>query len=140
MSGIMMAAMASGGRANITNQTITDTRISPDSATATYSLNTNGTASQFTSAFGTLAITGEWWSAGTVTGIGNNYEARWTVVSGTPSGAATGTWLALSTARSWTVTRSSVGTTSVVGTVEIRPTGGSVVTTATITIEAAVDI
>jgi hypothetical protein len=62
------------------------------------------------------------WGSPITANIGNNYYIRADYVSGTsPSGASLGTWLALSTARQWYVSRSGisgVGTTS--GVVSVR--------------------
>lgn len=69
-----------------------------------------------------------------VTDIGNyvepvanagQYEARLTVSTGTFAGAATGSWLALTTTRIWSVTQSVVGTNYATGTIEIRRTGST---------------
>lgn len=58
-----------------------------------------------------------------VAGLNSDYEARLTNNSGTsPSGSAVGSWLALSTARAWTLTDSTAGGGAITSnnTVEIR--------------------
>lgn len=76
------------------------------------------------------------WTAEPVT----NYEARVTLVSGdSPSGSTVGSWLALSTTRTWSIVASIANDGSVFSTlsVEIRDaTSLAVVATATITIIA----
>lgn len=58
---------------------------------------------------------------------GSLYEARATLVSGTlsPGASATGSWLALSSDRSWYVSRSSIGTKSCTIDIEIGLVGTS---------------
>lgn len=75
---------------------------------------------------GTISITGNsssptsgTWAVGNVTG--SDWEARLTVNSGTsPSGAATNTWLALSTGRAWSLTRAIAGIVTGNYTIEVR--------------------
>lgn len=52
-----------------------------------------------------------------------NMEAKATVTSGSISSGTTGSWLALSTTRTWTVSRATVGISSATMTVEIRRIG-----------------
>ncbi len=65
------------------------------------------------------------------------YEIRATVVSGSVSGSSTGTWLALTSNRAWTVTSPGfVGTNTAQLTVEIRNNGGSVLDSTTVNLSA----
>lgn len=57
-------------------------------------------------------------------GSANLYEVRATLVSGSLSSGTTGTWLPLSSTQTWTRTQSTVGSSSVVLTIEIRLVGG----------------
>lgn len=57
----------------------------------------------------TLHSSGLWFAPQSL-GIGANYWIKATKVSGTnPSGSALGTWLSLASARTWSLTRSSIG-------------------------------
>lgn len=60
------------------------------------------------------------WRTGT--GASSDYEVRWTVGSGTPTGDTTGTWLGLGTTREWYEATTGGGFSSQIssGTVEIR--------------------
>lgn len=75
-------------------------------ATATFTLNSSGVAQATTVGnasnppAGTTNYTGEWM----ISPPNSAYEARATLVSGTLSSGTTGSWLALSTTRSWSVT------------------------------------
>lgn len=71
---------------------------SPDDSFASITLNTNGT---LTCVGNGLAINEGWYSSES-SGIGSSYWVRATTVSGSGSGT-TGSWLALSTARTWSV-------------------------------------
>lgn len=62
-----------------------------------------------------------WWSEAPVTGIGNSYQIRATLVSGvTPSGPTLGLWHNMSGPNNWSVTRGSVGVDSSTLTIAIR--------------------
>lgn len=65
-------------------------------------------------------VSGEWWSAGSTSGIGNNYQISASAVGATPTGPALNTWHALSTGREWSLSRSNQGDTSTTLTVSIR--------------------
>lgn len=79
---------------------------SGSTATATFTLNSSGVAqattvgNASTPPAGTTNYTGEWM----ITPPNSAYEARATLVSGTLSSGTTGSWLALSTSRAWSVT------------------------------------
>lgn len=93
-----------------------------------------------------LSSAGTWQTTGNGTtqsgtwidGVNPNtaYEVRLTPTSGTPtSGPATGTWHALSTTRTWTLT--SMGAT-LVATLEIRAaSGGTILDTSTVTLSVS---
>lgn len=88
-------------------------------------------------------VAGQWWSQWPVTDIGNSYQIRATLVSGTaPTGPALGstTWHNLSTYREWSHTRSGAGTSGGVIEVSIRDTATSTIrATASYTIEAIME-
>lgn len=74
-------------------------------------------------------------------GNASNYEVKATVVFGTILGAATGSWLACTSSRTWYIEGLSSGTYTGGITVEVRPTGGgSVLDSASITFELNVDV
>lgn len=99
------------------------------SVTVTYSVNSNGTLS------GT-GYAGTWNSDSTA---GSGYEVKATVTSGSLTTGTTGSWLALSSNRTWTVTDSTQddGAEQATMTLEIRAVGTTaVLDTATITFYA----
>lgn len=111
--------------------------ISPANALGRFRMSSDGdayrgdTAGVFTSIFTWL----------TGLGAASDYEVRWTTVSGTLTGGTDGAWESLGTTRNWTRNRTSdtPGTTTVVGTVEIRNASTLVVlASATITIQGIV--
>ncbi len=63
----------------------------------------------------------------TPTGNANLYEVRATLNSGAVSSGTTGSWLALTSTRTWTVTRSVIGTSNANLTIEVRRASDSVV-------------
>lgn len=114
---------------------ITETKLafSPSPATAGMNFNSNGT---YAAADGAPAGN---WATPTTTGVGSDYEIRWTNTSGTLSSGTAGAWLALTSGQSFAVTQSGVGTKSCTGTVEIRDAATSTVqTTSTVTLSAEV--
>ncbi len=131
-----MMAMLLGGRGSafvsISDNEITDSAQSPGGAEAFYELQSDG---DMLSTDGLGAD----WLVGSVTG--SNYECRATIVSGTLSSGTAGSWLALSSDRRWTVTRSSLGTKTCTFTLEIGLAGANTaLDTATITISAEVSL
>lgn len=119
--------------------TIQDDAVDPANASVQLDLDENGEGSY--DQFGG-AVSFSWFSPNSL-GIGAGYWVRMTVNSGTtPSGSSTGSWLSLATARTWTLTRTSVGTTTANVTVAIATdSGGSnVVATRTFTMTAFVDV
>jgi hypothetical protein len=75
----------------------------------------------------------------TPTSAASDYEAFVTVTSGSLTGGTTGSWVALSSTRSWYIQSVVTGLTTCVFTVQIRRVGtGTVLDTATITLTADV--
>lgn len=134
MTGVL-AAMAGTIRQDvisITNQTISDFSGGTRTATAGYQLNSNGQAqSQINATFSNL----EQWC--TPTSEAGNYEVFVGVLSGSLSSGTTGSWLALSTTRTWTCT-ATVGSSQICTIeVSIRRTGTTTtLDTATIELQA----
>ena len=117
MSGI--AGAASAPSASISNRTVNGSDL------AGYRLNASGSIDTATSSGGGYVATGATWGSG-----GADWECR---ASGESSALGTfDTWLALSTSRAWNVLNGDSDSFLV----EIRPTGGATVTSATITLSA----
>jgi hypothetical protein len=105
------------------------------SQTATYSLEFDGDVISITTDFGSVDE-GDWVTPKSAAGSTNTYQVLATVTSGSLSSGTAGTWLALSTTRSWTKTQASAGSSECVLTIQIRKGTGSVLTSATITLSA----
>lgn len=128
---ITIERTGSSGGGGGTFQGIDDTTVNGDSssgpATATFSINSNGT---YTPA--------QTWNSSSTAGSG--YEVKATLTSGALTTGTTGSWLALSSNRSWSVTDSSSGIASSADatfTLQIRATGTTtVLDSATITLTA----
>ena len=88
---------------------------------ASFSLESAGT---YSSSANYLAPSGTWKLA---TDSSGNYEARMTLNSGSFDSGTTGSWLALSTTRTWSITVSGVGYQAASCTLEIRESSGGVV-------------
>lgn len=124
MSGALLGLLGSNSASapantiSIANATPNHTRLSPNTATATYALNSSGT----------ITCTGNpqpaWIDPQTNM---SSYEARATLVSrSTPSGTF-GSWLSLGTTRSWSLSTSGVGFTTAKIQIEIRKIGETTV-------------
>jgi hypothetical protein len=101
-------------------------------------LNSDGTISKDD---GNLAnYTDTEWVSPTSTGIGSSYEVRATMTSGVTPVGTFNSWIALSTNRTWSLSRSSLGTTNSAFTLEIRDTATDTVQdSAAITFAVEVD-
>lgn len=115
----------------ISNLTVNNSDVIPALVEATYQLNSDGKI------YDDGVDIGSWV---TPNASASAYQAKAEIVSGSPSGTF-GSWLNLSTSRSWLVTRDGsfegVGTSTAVITVEIRDTATATVRdTATITLQA----
>jgi len=87
---------------------------------------------------GTSPGANDWYTAWPVTNIGNSYEVRITEITGTFGTGTVGSWVALTSTRTWTITQpASFGTTAVTFDIEIRPNSGSVVSIARCTLSAS---
>jgi hypothetical protein len=119
---------------SITTQNLTNVTFSPTNSTQLYRLDANGKVYDVKN--GSASFIEDWV---TPNGAASNYEALVTVTSGTLSSGTSGSWVALSSTRDWSVTQSSVGTKTCVFTVDIRKVGtGTVLDSATITLDAEV--
>ena len=125
-----MAAAAAGANSGpaISLEDLTVTRLALAPATASYALNSNGQV-VYSGRLGT-----EYWIV-PQSGM-SGYEAKASLVSGLLTSGTTGSWLPLSTTRTWTL-RSDGDIEQAVFDVEIRKIGTStVLATARITMEA----
>ena len=118
----------------ITNQSIEHDTAAPTVATAGYRLTSTGKAQKTgNGTSGAYADIADWVIP---TSVAANYECRATVVSGSLSSGTTGSWLALTADRTWTVTASFATNVGVID-VEIRDASSTVVmATARITLTA----
>jgi hypothetical protein len=105
------------------------------SQSASYSLESDGDIVSVSSLLGSIDQ-GDWISPKAL--APSDYEVRASIVSGSLTSGTTGSWLALTSNRTWTVSRDTVGTSTCVFTVEIRKGSGSTLASATITLEAEV--
>ena len=123
---------------SINDANINDTTASPTTCSVSYQLTSAGVANSVTTNGGTVAL--ENWITPT-SFAGANYEVQATVNSGSLSSGTTGSWLALNTTRTWTVSRSTTGVSTCNLTIEIRRASDSVVLdTVTIALQAARDV
>ena len=121
-------------RVSIGDEIIVDVTVAPTNASAGYSLTSAGVINEITVSGGTVSL-GNWITPTVFAGAA--YEVRATEVSGTVSTGTVGSWLALSSTRTWTRARVVAGSDSVVLTIEIRlAASGAVLDSATVTLTA----
>lgn len=101
--------------------------------TATYTLESDGDVITTTTDFGSFDQ-GDWITPKAA--APSDYQVRATVTSGDLSSGTAGSWLALTSNRSWSRSRATEGSDTCVLTIEIRKGTGSVLATATITLYA----
>lgn len=118
--------------------TVTATAISPANATAVYQINLNGLVQGIRN--GVTATEGTW----LLGGLNSDFEVMASLTSGAlDGGSALDTWLVCSSTRAWTRQRTSdaSGTSSATLNVQMRDVAThTVLDTATITLEAVVDL
>ena len=91
----------------------------PANAIATLAVLTTGVITE------TGSANGEWTPDAKDSSNGADYDVRLSVISGfTPTGDVTGSWLPLTSNRSWTIAQASLGQRESTCSIEIRPTGG----------------
>ncbi len=114
---------------NLNAETISDEQVNPADALAQIEFDTAGTVNGPSSPYAWLT-----------NGTASNYEVKATITAGTFSTGTSGSWLALSSARSWTVARTSLGSKSCTATFEIRAIAdpSTILDTASITLTATV--
>lgn len=127
-----ISATAGGiGGAKLTGASLSDVSLSPTDSEVAYRLTSGGAEQSYEGTGGSFADIDDWLVYGSV----GDYEAYMEDLgtgSTTPSGAAVDSWLALSSTRTWTLTRSSVGTATFNGRIRIRhaTTGTEIVSAA----------
>jgi hypothetical protein len=143
VSGVL-SLLASGGvlgTPQIADRSVLAGATFPSTATAEILFGSDGALTTYVNAVGTSRLP-EWggFSAG-FSGQGDAYEIRLTVSSGSAptSGPAADTWLAISSDRRWTLSRSSIGTSNASWLIQIRDkTSQTIRDSATYTMQAAV--
>jgi hypothetical protein len=131
---ILLAAFAAIGGDQIALSNVNVSSIGAGSQTATYTLESDGDVISDSTIFGPVDE-GDW-----ITPKANapsDYEVQATLNAGTLTSGTTGSWLALTSNRSWTLTQATVGAATQVDlTIEIRKGSGATLASATITLEA----
>ena len=119
MSGI---AGASTVQITISNVTTTNTRAGT-AATAKYELQSDGDIYRSSANANPDVYVGDWIEPRASAGGG--YECKVTINTGSLTTGTSGSWLALSSTRTWTIVQGSMGSGNVNFTVEIRQVGSS---------------
>jgi hypothetical protein len=132
---ILLAAFGAIGGDRISLSGLTISAIGSGGAqTATYTLESDGDVIIATTVDGSLDA-GDWISP--KASAPSDYEVQATLNAGTLTSGTTGSWLALSSNRSWTLGRVTVGVADQVDlTIEIRKGSGATLATATVTLDA----
>lgn len=115
----VIAASTALGAIILVPSTVISNRVA-GTATATVALLASGVLTRTTDLFGTVSSDLEWMNPNSWLPT-TNFQVRLTVNSGaTPSGSATGTWLTLSTDRTWTNSQTGAGSVTSNVTIEVR--------------------
>jgi hypothetical protein len=131
---ILLAAFGAIGGDRISLSGVSVSSVGAGTQTATYTLESDGDVMSATTGGGSVDQ-GDWIDP--KANAPSDYEVQATLVSGTLSTGTTGSWLALSSNRSWTLQRVTVGAaTQVTLTIEIRKGSGAVLASATVTLDA----
>lgn len=135
MSGVLAAiSNAAGGKTvQLINEQITVSTVSVN-AVGTLSLTSAGVAS----GNGSFSFSYNW----LLSGSGASYEVMATLQGSTTlssTGDTRGVWLALSSNRSWSYTKSGVGEATATLLIQIRPTGGSPIASCTVNFDCTVN-
>jgi hypothetical protein len=131
---ILLAAFGAIGGDRISLSGVSVYSAGAGTQTATYTLESDGDVVTATTGGGSVDA-GDWIVP--KASAPSDYEVRATLVSGTLSTGTTGSWLALSSNRSWTLTRVVVGVADQVElTIEIRKGSGATLASATVTLDA----
>lgn len=99
MTGVLAMIMIGGDTVLLpATTTVSEIRVSPANAQATYRLNLSGKLQKVTNSGGTVDL-GDWCLPGADASL---YECFATLNSGVLTSGTTGSWLALTSTRSWT--------------------------------------
>ena len=123
---------AAGPAFALTNQSITSNHAT--SPYAAYTVRRNGEIGKETTEGGSSLV--EYWVDPRSSAVCDAFEVRVTMTSGTLSAGTSGSWLALTSDRDFSVSMATNGTKAATFTVEIRYASGAVVASATITLTA----
>jgi hypothetical protein len=131
---ILLAAFAAMGGDRISLSGVSVSSVGAGTQTATYTLESDGDVVTATTDGGSVDA-GDWISP--KANAPSDYEVQATLVGGTLSTGTTGSWLALTSNRSWTLQRVTVGAADQVDlTIEIRKGSGATLASATVTLDA----
>jgi hypothetical protein len=136
--GAYLATLSGAGGSGSTIVALADTYVSDynsGSAEASYSLTSGGDVFATTTLDGAIDI-GDWISPKSA--APGSYEVQADVIYGSVTGSATGSWLALTSTRTWTLSLVGSGFEGAALTVSIR-LSGTVIATATVSLEVFVD-
>ena len=143
MTGVAMALAGSGSTPRLTDRSVSAAATFPNNATAEIEFSASGGLNTIEDNGTGGVVTGrlpEWHGRSyAIEGAGTHYEIRCTVQSGNApsSGSAIDTWLALTSAREWLLFRNSLGSSVGTWLIEIRPSSGAVIASATYTMTAS---
>lgn len=131
---ILLAAFAAVGGDKIQLSGVAVSSFGSGSQTATYTLESDGDVMTATTPGGSVDA-GDWIDP--KASAPSDYECRATLDAGTVSSGTTGSWLALTSNRSWTLQQVTVGAATQVSlTIEIRKASGATLASATVTLDA----
>lgn len=108
----------------------TSTALDPEDASASFQLQSDGDI------ISGVSDAGDWLVPKSA--APSDYEAKITMTSGTLSSGTTGSWVALSSTRTWTLNRTTPGLSTAIGTLEIRKGSGPTLASSEITWDAEV--
>lgn len=131
---ILLAAFAAMGGDRISLSGVAVSSVGSGAQTATYTLESDGDVVTATTPGGSVDA-GDWIDP--KASAPSDYEVRATLNAGTLTSGTTGSWLVLSSNRSWTLTQAAVGAATQVDlTIEIRKGSGATLASATVTLDA----
>jgi len=131
---ILLAAWAAMGGDKISLSGVAVSSVGSGTQTATYTLESDGDVVTATTGGGSVDA-GDWIDP--KANAPSDYECRATLNSGTLTSGTTGSWLALTSNRSWSLQQITIGqATQVDLTIEIRKGSGATLASATVTLDA----
>lgn len=131
---ILLAAWAAMGGDKISLSNVTVVSVGAGTQTATYTLESDGDVISATTSGGSVDE-GDWIDP--KASAPSDYEVQATLNAGTLTSGTTGSWLALTSNRSWSLQQITIGqATQVDLTIEIRKGSGATLASATVTLDA----